>query len=63
MLSPWRRAHAFMGFLTSSHILLILLILHKHRPQLQSQLSKFSLHKISKKRVERIFPVQQEPGH
>ena len=55
MLSPWRRAHAFMGILTSSHILFTLLVLYKRRAQLQTQFSKFSLHKISKKRAEKIF--------
>ena len=55
MLSPWQRAHAFMGIPTCSHILFTLLILYKRRPQLQTQLSKFNLHKISKKCAEKIF--------
>jgi hypothetical protein len=55
MLSPWQRAHAFMGIPTCSHILFTLLILYKRRPQLQTQLIKFNLHKISKKCAEKIF--------
>ena len=55
MLSPWRRAHPFMGIPTCSHILFTLLVLYKRQPQLQTQFSKFNLHKISKKRAEKIF--------